>query len=510
MTYERQFFQYLDNLKRTVLTQPLNLGGVQSSGGGVGGPPGGFLGRLPQSRVTYDALEEGRSGTVGSGASLLDNLNHIRKRLTNVEASGAFASSFQLQEDDVVVASGVQIINFEGAVSLLDEGGKKVTVTISGGGGGGDVEGQKDDVQVVAAATVLNFENVTSVTDEGAGKVTIVGDDTDDEAIHDNVVGEINAIAAKATPVDADILLIEDSAASWAKKKVTIVNLLATVSGSGASDFLDLDDTPASYSGQAGKSAVVNQAENALEFVTVSGSGSSPADFTYWEPMAPPTAASAYDDEFSNNSLDGKWTEFDNDTELTVTEAEQGLIFTPTGSSDIMGIWQANPSESYWSLYTRVHPLGTLTATSLKAGLIVFEDAASNPTTCDLLTFGLNYDGNGVAIMIEHWDDYNSHNANILYQYNDFPIMTGCYLRLRYSQIIIANYLSLDYSTDGISWAEVQSVDTSGYFTPDEVGLFIKGSIANKAIFSFFRATTGEQDYPTEILAGDRINGWRK
>jgi hypothetical protein len=39
--------------------------------------------------------------------------------------------------------------------------------------------------------------------------------------------GEINAITAKTTPVDADLLLIEDSAASNAKKKSTIAQVLS-------------------------------------------------------------------------------------------------------------------------------------------------------------------------------------------------------------------------------------------------------------------------------------------
>ena len=172
MTYERQFFQYLENLKRRIYAQPLNLGGVSSSGGGVGGPPGGFLGKLPQSKVTFDKLEEGRSGTVASGASLLDNLNHIRRRLTNVEASGAFASSFQLQEDDVVIASGVQTINFEGNVSLVDEGSKKVTVTVSGGGISG-ISILEDDLPIATGVTTINFEGDVTTVDEGGDTVTV-------------------------------------------------------------------------------------------------------------------------------------------------------------------------------------------------------------------------------------------------------------------------------------------------------------------------------------------------
>ena len=51
------------------------------------------------------------------------------------------------------------------------------------------------------------------------------GSDTD--AIHDNVAGEIAAITEKATPVDADLIVIEDSAAGNAKKRVQVGNLPA-------------------------------------------------------------------------------------------------------------------------------------------------------------------------------------------------------------------------------------------------------------------------------------------
>lgn len=56
----------------------------------------------------------------------------------------------------------------------------------------------------------------------------------DPDAIHDNVSGEIAAIAEKASPVSGDLLLIEDSAAGNAKKKVQVGNL----PGGGSGDML--------------------------------------------------------------------------------------------------------------------------------------------------------------------------------------------------------------------------------------------------------------------------------
>ena len=64
-----------------------------------------------------------------------------------------------------------------------------------------------------AGVGTANWEDLTSA---GA---------TDGDAIHDNVASEISAITEKVTPVNADLLLIEDSAAGNAKKRVQAGNL---------------------------------------------------------------------------------------------------------------------------------------------------------------------------------------------------------------------------------------------------------------------------------------------
>lgn len=52
---------------------------------------------------------------------------------------------------------------------------------------------------------------------------------TDPDAIHDNVAGEIAAVAAKATPTTSDLLLIEDAADSNNKKRITLGGLPTTL-----------------------------------------------------------------------------------------------------------------------------------------------------------------------------------------------------------------------------------------------------------------------------------------
>jgi len=61
---------------------------------------------------------------------------------------------------------------------------------------------------------------------------------SDATAIHDNVAGEISLITEKASPVSADLIIIEDSADSNNKKRVQVGNLPG---GGGSSDAADIN-----------------------------------------------------------------------------------------------------------------------------------------------------------------------------------------------------------------------------------------------------------------------------
>ncbi len=65
---------------------------------------------------------------------------------------------------------------------------------------------------------------------DSAGTETELGSGTDSNAIHKATAAEINGLTEKTTPADDDEIVIEDSEASYAKKKVKISNL---PSGSG-------------------------------------------------------------------------------------------------------------------------------------------------------------------------------------------------------------------------------------------------------------------------------------
>ena len=69
------------------LFKPIVLGGTSGGNGGTGGAPGGFTGRLPQTRVCFDTTEAASSGSTTSGSipSLVDNLNRIRYDIRHIQ-----------------------------------------------------------------------------------------------------------------------------------------------------------------------------------------------------------------------------------------------------------------------------------------------------------------------------------------------------------------------------------------------------------------------------------------
>lgn len=195
--------------------QPLHLGGAQGLAGGVGGPPGGFIGTLPQWKVSYDQSEQGTFATLGSGIapsgiiwpsgvytswpsgipSLWDNLNHIRARITVLETTCSG-----------VTASGISAINIERNSTFEGEGstlnlieGANIAIAVTDMGDTVDIQfdctasgnGTDELVKVSANDTVARYlgEKITAAT--GPISVTEINDGADEDLEIDWAWGNI-------------------------------------------------------------------------------------------------------------------------------------------------------------------------------------------------------------------------------------------------------------------------------------------------------------------------------
>jgi len=111
----------------------------------------------------------------------------------------------------------------------------------------------------------------------GAGTCLQSLDDRGDNAFHDNETGEFNALTAKTVPIVGDILALEDSAASWAKAKSTIAQILAVANQINAltaktvpvvGDKLAIEDSAASWLKKASTIAEILAVANQINALT--------------------------------------------------------------------------------------------------------------------------------------------------------------------------------------------------------------------------------------------------
>ena len=135
------------------------------------------------------------------------------------------------------------------------------------------------------ATNLVYFKNssgdVVEIFEEGGGG-------TDANAVHVNVAGEINGIAAKSTPTASDLLIIEDAADSNNKKKIAIGNLPIGGGGSGTKVLVQGQmDTTQSFTSAAERIDYVDSTldingewDNTTHRFTVAASGAGVYQFT--------------------------------------------------------------------------------------------------------------------------------------------------------------------------------------------------------------------------------------
>ena len=275
--FANTIFGYLDEVKNTINLRPLYLGGFASTDGGAGGPPGGFQGYLPQMRVAYDTTEAEISGFLSinpytaSGvlisASLLDNLNHIRYRLSVVEAvagvsSGVINATITVYDSGSLVDTDITVLDFGDNLNVTQTAGNRVLIDAVD-----TYHVIEDDGTPVTQRSNLNFVGSgVAVTDDAGNDATIV--------TIDNTGG--HTILDEGTPLTqrAELNFTGDGVYVSDIGGITTVTISGvTVSGgSGASTFLDLTDTPSTIdSTVTGKVLKVNHLLNKIEFQSLYG-----------------------------------------------------------------------------------------------------------------------------------------------------------------------------------------------------------------------------------------------
>lgn len=161
---------------------------------------------------------------LGSVANILDKLDATTAPTVNDDSGDGYAVGshwFDVAADKTYLCLDATV-----GAAVWKEVGAASALTVE----------EIDGLPSVANTSKIKVTNGT-LTDEGGGvaRLDFGSAATDGAAIHDNEAGEIALITEKITPVSTDLLLIEDSAAANAKKKVQIGNLPG---GGGATDVL--------------------------------------------------------------------------------------------------------------------------------------------------------------------------------------------------------------------------------------------------------------------------------
>lgn len=170
-----------------------------------------------------------------------------------------------------------------------------------------------------------------TVATVGAATWTSLSASDDPDAIHDDENGEINALTLKTYPEANDVLLIEDAAATFAKKSILVDDL---PTGAATDPDAIHDNVSAEISALTQKTAPVlddlvliedSEASHAKKRAKLRNIPRPASGANLWYP---PSSPHSYDDEFDSDTVDSAWDVWD------YTAAQAGSIVSGVDAYD--------------------------------------------------------------------------------------------------------------------------------------------------------------------------------
>lgn len=244
---------------------------------------------------------------------------------------------------------------------------------------------------------------------------------------------------------------------------------------------------------------------NGTDWANAPGGGS-----VLWMPFAQPLSPSTHDDEFNGASggmpASGRWTESDFLSNLTVTEAEDGLTLSQGihSGAETAGLYQTIPAGDFTiATYVSLAAIPPAGVTESYAGIIFWE----NPTDSsgDIAAFVIGYDQNKIYLRVFNQTAYNAGVNSIWNISTNYGLgQSGVFLRVRRN----GSTYYFDVSFDGIRFVQVYYSGGMGIMPPTKFGIGLSnndtGNVSHAA-FQFFRYVASDVGIGAR-LAGQRIN----
>jgi len=354
----------------------------------------------------------------------------------------------------------------------------------------------------------------TVVSLESAG-----GADTD--AIHDNIGSEISAIAEKTTVTTGDLIIIEDSESSNAKKKVQLGNL---PTGSGTDANAIHDNVASEISAITTKTTLTTgdffiledsedtNAKKKCLFSQLGGGGGGTTRLGPWNVDLPLDSPATGDDDFSTTSLTAvnAWVENDPSGNHTYTAQSWGLQSDGAAASDLLLSYLTIAKPAASTTYTIVGKFNIMSQAGFgdnawhEFGIGIMEDTGGGMAGAGMVGVSVRYETlqapDRVSILPQNWTDYANFLANL-----GSPALAGStsgtnpadasvalplYLRVRK----LGTTYGIDYSNDGKSWRQLYSGAAAAVTSnDDEVGFWSRTNGVPTDIISceWFRVIDG-------------------